>query len=108
MTDRINLLEQYLVEEPNDPFIKYALALEYDKSGKKEKSVELMTNLVTTNSDYLPVYYQLGKLYEGDGRKKEAIDVYKKGIVLATSTGNHHTVSELRSALDELIDNPTI
>ena len=107
MTERIQLLEEYLAEDPNDPFLIYALALEYDKSRNKAKAIELMIKLLNEHPDYLPVYYQLGKFYENSDRLKEAIHSYEKGIILATSIGNRHAVLELQSALNELIDNST-
>jgi tetratricopeptide (TPR) repeat protein len=104
MTNRISILQQFLSEDPNDVFSKYALALEFIKSGEIQKALALMKNLLESHPEYLPVYYQLGKLFELLQRKGEALEIYQKGIVLAKEKGNLHTANELQGAIVALDD----
>lgn len=103
-TARINALLQFIEEDPQDIFSRYALALEYVNSGEKKLALQHLEELATAFPDYLATYYQLGKLLEGEGRNLEAIDVYAKGITVAKSQGNKQTLNELTSAKDEISD----
>ena len=55
-------------------------------------------DLLENCSDYLPTYYQAGKFFETINEQK-AIEIYKKGIKLATEQKNNHTKGELQTAL---------
>jgi tetratricopeptide (TPR) repeat protein len=103
-TDRINLLLNYLEEDPNDRFSRYALGLEYVKMNELAKARECYEELLERAPDYLPVYYQAGKLFEAQSQPEAAIAVYRKGIAVATDQGDAHTRSELQGALFQLVD----
>ena len=100
MINRISILQQFLEEDPDDVFSKYALALEYLKAGEIQNALTLMTSLLEKNPEYLPAYYQLGKLFERVQNNDEALAIYQKGILLAKEKGNFHTANELRGAID--------
>jgi tetratricopeptide (TPR) repeat protein len=102
MTDRLtNLLELYK-EMPDDAFLIYGIALEYASRGDDKTALQYFILLKSKNPDYLPLYYQLGKLYERDGQDKEAIETYGQGMLLAKAQKDMHTYSELQNAQDEL------
>ncbi|MFN5324637.1 MAG: tetratricopeptide repeat protein [Bacteroidota bacterium] len=100
--DRITLLQAYVREEPNDPFNRYALALEWIRLGHNMEAIEQFEMLRQYHASYLPTYYQLGKVLESLNRIEEAILVYTEGIEVALKQGASKTASELRSALDFL------
>jgi len=102
--DRISLLESYLKEDPNDAFSKYALALEHAKLHNIELAIRLLCQLKQEQPDYLPLYYQLGKLYESNQQQDNAISIYKYGIQIAQNQNNRHTLTELKQALSEISD----
>jgi tetratricopeptide (TPR) repeat protein len=91
-----------LKEDPKDPFLLYAIALEHAKNGEREKAIGLVEELLATQPDYLGAYYQLGQWFEQEMENEKAISVYEKGIVLAKKLGNKKTEGELRTALDNL------
>ena len=95
-------LEEFLSENPNDPFIHYGIALEMLKSGENESGSSKLLWLITHHPDYLASYYQLGKFYEQQGEISKAIPVYKNGMAIAQIQKNKNTFNELKSALQEL------
>ena len=99
---RVEMLKAYLAEDPADPFMKYALALEYIRLDKLNDAVSLLENVLKQNSDYLPAYYHLGKLYEKTSRNDDALRVYSEGMEVARSQKDLHTLSELQGAYDML------
>ncbi len=101
MTVRIKQLEQFVKDDPDDPFNIYALALEYQKFDIP-RALALFEQLVTHHLNYLPTYYQLAKLYEVTGDTDKAILTFEKGRIIAQSIGDYKAMRELKSASSEL------
>ena len=80
MKSRIEQLQEFLEEDGNDSFLKYALALEYVRIDEKDAAKDCFLQLVAEDENYLASYYQLGKLYESVNDLEDAIEIYKKGI----------------------------
>ena len=99
---RIKLLEQYVKEEPEDPFNWYALALEESKRNP-DKALELFEYVLKNHSEYLPAYYHAGNLYLSEGKIDSATTILQKGIDLAKRTGEQKAMRELEALLDDLI-----
>jgi tetratricopeptide (TPR) repeat protein len=90
----------FLKNEPNDPFLKYALATEYFNAKDHEKALFYFEDLIINHPDYIGTYYHLGKFYEIINRKTEAILIYKKGMDIARKIGDMHAFSELQSVFN--------
>jgi Tfp pilus assembly protein PilF len=101
MSERIKQLEKFMEEDSSDPFIQYALALEYAKADQ-QKAVDTFQSLMNRNRDYLPTYYQLAKLYESLGQKEKATVAYDNGIALAKKQNDLKTLRELQAGLEEM------
>ena len=97
---RLQKLLNFLESEPNDPFLKYALATEYFNVKDFEKALEYYEDLILNHSDYVGTYYHLGKLYEILNRKEDAIRTYKNGMEVSRRVGNTHAYSELQGVLN--------
>ncbi|MFM6954153.1 MAG: tetratricopeptide repeat protein [Sphingobacteriaceae bacterium] len=100
---RINRLLEFLKNEPNEPFLKYALATEYVALGELELALSYFEELIKNHSDYVGTYYHLGKLYEKLGRKEAAVVTYQAGIAVASSQQNAHARSELQAVYQSAI-----
>lgn len=101
---RISKLEEMAVKMPNDPFPPYALGLEYMAEEDSEKALVFFEKLIAQHPDYLPTYYQMGLALEKLNQTQKAKDVYNQGIVLAQTTKDFKTKSELEEALSLLDD----
>ena len=99
---RIELLEKYIEEEPNDPFNYYALGNEY-LATDPQKALDIFLRLIEKFPDYLPTYYQAAKLMEEFELEEKALEVYSSGMELAKIQGNHKTLNELNSAYQNLL-----
>ena len=100
-SERIKMLEQFVVEDPTDPFNHYALALELAKSDK-QKAKEVLSQLIVSHPDYVPAYYQAALLYIELALNEEATILVEKGIAQAKKQNNLKAANELRSLLDEM------
>lgn len=105
--NRIELLKEYMDQEPNDPFNIYALAIEY-LNENIEKSLTYFTILINNFPTYLPTYYHIALIYKEKGEFETSLLYYKKGIELAKIQLNSKAEMELKRAeialKDELID----
>jgi len=95
---RLAKLLEFLESDPNDSFILYALATEYNSLNDTEKAFDYYLKLINEHPDYVGTYYHLGKLYEKEGQKEEAITIYQKGIAAARAKRDMHALSELQGA----------
>ena len=95
-------IEEMLADEPNDPFLRYGLAMEYKNAGDLESAMREFQTLMDANPDYCATYFHAGQTLERIGRAEEARAVYEKGIEVTTRKGDEHARSELQGALDLL------
>ena len=100
--DRIAKLKAFLDDNPNDCFVKHALALEYIKQDDDIKAQQLFEEVLSFDENYIGSYYHLAKLLERTGDTEKAIAIYEKGMLKAKEKGEQHALSELRSAYEEL------
>ncbi|MBO6621939.1 MAG: hypothetical protein JJ892_08950 [Balneola sp.] len=98
----MSTLANRLKENPNDSFLKFALALELLKVDQQNKALSLFKNIQNNDPEYTGVYYHLGKLYEELGENNLAMKCYKDGIAVTTKLKDQHSKSELQGALINL------
>tara|TARA_R100000541_G_scaffold874_2_gene4639 strand:- start:13366 stop:13698 length:333 start_codon:yes stop_codon:yes gene_type:complete len=102
LESKISTLAKQLKENPDDSFLKFALALELLKIDEKEKALALFKNIQANQPSYVGVYYHLGKLYEELGENNLALKCYKDGIAVTSKLKDQHSKSELQGALINL------
>ncbi len=102
-TPRLLQLQSFLEDDPNDTFVLFAIAKEYESGGDTEKTLEYYLKLKNADPDYVGLYYHLGKLYSKLGKEELAIETYEEGMTVAKKANDNHAFNELRGALDELI-----
>ena len=102
--DRLSQLLEFLEENPNDSFIRFALALEYMKKEDYENALKYFELLIDADPNYVGTYYHLGKLYQQLDRNGDADTCYRNGIVIAEKLNDRHAYSELMTARNELVN----
>ncbi len=102
MKSRIEQLEEFAKEDPQDPFNLYALALEYQKIDLQKASI-IFNKLIMQHEDYVPTYYHLGMLYEQLGQRDMAIQTFEAGIAAATRARDLKASRELQAARQALL-----
>ncbi len=99
MSSRLEQLELLAIKDPGDPFIQYAIALEYVSSNRLEQAAEILERLMAASPDYTAGYHQAGRVYEQLDRDDEARRCYEQGIVVAQRQGDAKDLDEMREAL---------
>ncbi len=100
--DRVALLSEILSQNPNDPFARYGLAMEYSKQGEVERSLEEFRRLLSAHPDYTAGYFMAAQTLAQANRMEEAKELLADGIASAKRTGNAHAQSEMEAMLGEL------
>ncbi len=98
---RLNQLLQLLNEEPKDPFLLYAIALEYEKMENYQTAIQYYSTLINQQPEYTATYLQLGNLYRNLGDIENATRIYQDGIKHTIHT-NHKAYFELKEALEQI------
>lgn len=103
-SNRLNQLLDFLAASPNDSFILFAIAKEYEKYNKQDEAFEYYLKLKQADANYVGLYYHLGKLYEKTAQYQKALDTYNAGLQVAKTAGDRHAEGELAEARMILVE----
>ncbi len=96
------MLKDFVAKNPNDPFPRYGLAMEYKNAGHLAEAEAEFAGLRQAFPDYVPAYLHAGNVYRALKRRAEAESTYRAGVDAATKKRDDHARSELETALAEL------
>ena len=99
---RLEMLAQFLEQNPGDAFARYGLAMEYSKAGHTEQALVEFSKLLELHPDYANGYFMAAQTLERNGRTPEAKKMLESGVEAARRTGNKHAMSEMAGMLEEL------
>jgi Flp pilus assembly protein TadD len=95
-------IEEMLAEDPNDPFLRYGLAMEHVSAGQDMEALRCFQELLQVAPDYVPAYMQAGRALVRLNREDEARALYCTGIATAHRQGDLHAAGEMEGFLQEL------
>jgi Tfp pilus assembly protein PilF len=101
-TNRFEMLKQMLVDDPQNTFARYGLAMEYVTAGELETAVSEFKQLLSVDDKYVAAYYHAGQALEKLSRVDDARVIYLEGIEACNRKGDAHTRSEIETALSLL------
>lgn len=96
------MLEEYIKDEPDNPFNRYALAMEYYEENIPE-ALTLLKSLIDQHADYLPTYFKLAHLYWEMEEWDDAEIIFTKGIALAEQQNDQKALGELKSTYQNFL-----
>jgi len=99
--DRIEYLSELLRQEPEEPFLHYALCLERKKAG--EDALPAFLELLKKFPEYLPAYYQTALYQAEKGHADNAAETAASGILLAEKQKDLHALAELKSLRQNIL-----
>jgi len=95
-------LEQFLSQNPNDPFSRYGIALDCLREGDIPSAETHFKTLLEANPDYVPGYQMYAQTLAQHNRGEEAKVLLGRGIAAANRQGNQHARSEMEGLLAQL------
>ena len=95
-------IQAMLLDDPTDTFLRYSLALELDKEGRNDESLDVFRGLMGDSPPYVPAFFmaaqQLARLYRIDDSRA----VLRDGIEHARAAGDAHAAGEMSEFLASL------
>jgi len=99
--DRIRALRRMLERRPEDPRLRFGLALEHLSRGETEEGVRRLREYLERADDEGNAWGRLGAALLDLGRKDEARRAYERGVEQAERHGHPTMAQEFRSILEE-------
>ncbi len=100
--NRLQQLRAMLDDEPNDPELRYMLAMEHASLGDDAEAVRCFEEIIRLAPNYPPAYHQGGRALARLGRLAEARQLLQRGIPVAQAEGNAHAAGEMLELLQSL------
>lgn len=102
MSSRREKIEAMLTENPADTFLRYTLALELDREGAHEASLDQFAELRRLDPKYVPAYFMAAQELARIDRFEEARTLLRDGIERAREQNNLHAAGEMAEFLASL------
>ncbi len=99
-TGRVEVLERLLRSRPDDPRLRFGLALEYERAGRPDDAVRELQAYLGLAEDEGNAWGRLGALLRDAGREEEAREAYRRGIEAAYRHGHPTMAEEFEEVLD--------
>lgn len=93
------MLLGFIRQRPDDPFPRYALALEYKNAGRLDEARQVFAELMVATPSYTATYLHAGNVLVAMGRADEARQVYEAGVAACALAGDTHARGEIEGAL---------
>ncbi|MFM8216105.1 MAG: hypothetical protein ACKN82_15890 [Pirellula sp.] len=92
-----------LADEPNDPFLRYSLALELRKEENCDESIAILKELAYDPAvKYVAAFFMAAQQLAELGRIEDARGFLRDGIEEARTQNNLHAAAEMSELLKEL------
>jgi tetratricopeptide (TPR) repeat protein len=95
-------IEAMLADDPSDTFLRYSLALEFEKEGQHDRSLTEFGGLMTADPPYVPAFFMAAQQLARLDRINEARAALRDGIEQARAAGNSHAAGEMSEFLASL------
>ncbi len=96
-------LEESLVADPSDTFLRYGLAVQCLREGDVEEGrIRLLALIADHPEDQVAAYQQLGQSYLESDEVEEATRALRMGVEKARARGDWHASAEMEGLLANL------
>jgi cytochrome c-type biogenesis protein CcmH/NrfG len=101
--NRRERIEAMLADEPNDPELRYMLAMEHVMTDDDAGAVGVFEDLLRRCPRYPPAYHQGARALQRLDRVADARTLLERGIPVALGQGDTHTAGEMQQLLEMLV-----
>jgi len=99
MPTRREKIEALLKDEPEDQFLRYGLAIEFENEGQFEESAKVFKSLMNDPVPHVPSFLRGAQLFVRMDEIEEARAALRTGIEIARSRGEMHPAGEMAELL---------
>ena len=101
-SDRLASLERMVGNRPDDPRLRFGLALEYLKAGRLDDGIRELRLYLSQADDEGNGWGRLGSALLEQGQVDEAREAYERGIAAADRHGHPTMADEFRESLEDI------
>jgi predicted Zn-dependent protease len=87
--------ERMLATGKDSALLRYSIGNEYVKAGDFAAAVDALSQAVAQDATYTAAWKLYGHALEHAGRRAEALDAYRRGIVVARQKGDRQAEKEM-------------
>jgi hypothetical protein len=102
MPNRREKIEAMLQAEPQDQFLRYSLACEYDNEDRTDESLALLQDLMADDPPHVHSFLRGAQLLVKLGRNEDARTALRTGIEVARQQNELHAAAEMGELLASL------
>ena len=102
LMSRREKIEAMLADDPGDTFLRYSLAMELDKEGNHDSSLNRFAELTRDTPPYVPAFFMAGQQLVRLSRIDEARTILRDGIAAARIQDDLHAAGEMTEFLASL------
>jgi tetratricopeptide (TPR) repeat protein len=102
MASRRERIEAMLVDDPNDSFLLYSLAMDYRGGGEIESSLRVFDQLIHRETPHVPAFFMSAQMLVEADRIDEARSRLRDGIEQARMQNDSHAAAEMSELLASL------
>ncbi len=95
-------IEAMLADDPTDVFLRYSLAMEWDKEGQHDASLDKFSQLTHESPAYVPAFFMAAQQLARLERIDEARSFLRDGIEEARRQNDTHAAGEMSEFLASL------
>ena len=100
--ERLQILRDFITEEPENPFNYYALALEL-RENDPEEAAKFFDHVLEKHPDYLAAYFPSAHFFAELDELEKARRLFESGIELAEKSKEEKALKELRNAFQNFL-----
>ena len=95
-------IEAMLADDPRDTFLRYSLAMELEKDGEHDRSLQLLAELAQEEPPYVAAFFRSAQQLIKLGRVDYARTSLRDGVEQARQQGDTHAAAEMAELLETL------
>lgn len=103
-SDRLRKLLALLETEPDDGFVLYGLAQEFQKLGRLDEAIRHYDRAIEADPKQCYAFFHKAKALELAKRNGEVEGVLRAGLARARAVSDFKAASEIQGFLDEVTD----
>ena len=97
---RLDILRAMLESDPDNTAVMFGLAKEYEKAGRFDDVIEMLTEYLQRADDEGNAYGMLASAYLKTGRREAARKAYETGAEVALAHGHPSMAEDYRFAVE--------
>ncbi len=101
---RIDLFRMMLEGDPDNTAVMFGLAKEYEKAGRFDEMIEVLSDYLQRADDEGNAYGMLASAYLKTGRRDAARKAYEKGAEVALAHGHPSMAEDYRLSVETEFD----